>query len=178
MGDEQAINASSYSLFFAGLTQADYQRLYENRNRMDLSKYDGKYKDRLKSTGKFIWPTEGVITSHFGYRNAPTAGASSNHPAIDIGAPQGTAVIAADGGVIISAGANGGYGNSVGIKHDNGMITWYNHLYSWDVNVGDTVAQGQQIAQVGSTGISTGPHLDFKIMDVDGNPVDPEKYLN
>ena len=177
LGDEQAIIESSYALMWAGITQTDIDRLYKNRNRMDLSKYDGKYKDRLKSTGNFIWPTEGVITSHFGYRTAPTAGASSNHPAIDIGAPQGTAVVAADGGTVIYAGRNSGYGNSVGIKHDNGMVTYYNHLYSWNVNVGDTVGQGQQIAQVGSTGISTGPHLDFKILDTNGEPVDPEQYL-
>jgi murein DD-endopeptidase MepM/ murein hydrolase activator NlpD len=89
----------------------------------------------------------------------------------------GTAVVAADGGTVIYAGSNGGYGNSVGIKHANGMVTYYNHLSGWNVKVGDQVAQGQQIAQVGSTGISTGPHLDFKIMDTDGEPVDPEKYL-
>ena len=180
IGDEETINEALEPLAQAGILQEDLDRLWTNRNRIDLTKYKengGRYSDRLKSMGTFIWPTDGVITSHFGYRNAPTAGASSNHPAIDIGAPQGTAVVAADGGVVISAGANGGYGNSVGIKHDNGMITWYNHLYSWNVKVGDTVAQGQQIAQVGSTGISTGPHLDFKIMDTNGNPVDPEKYL-
>ena len=58
------------------------------------------------------------------------------------------------------------------------MVTYYNHLYSWNVKVGDTVGQGQQIAQVGSTGVSTGPHLDFKILDENGDPVDPEQYLN
>ena len=57
-------------------------------------------------------------------------------------------------------------------------MTYYNHLNGWNVKVGDTVAQGQQIATSGNTGISTGPHLDFKILDADGNPVDPEKYLN
>ena len=162
INDEDAIFEELTALVNVGFTQQDFEKAYKNRNRVNLKNYKdkgGKYSDRLKSMGTFIWPTDGVITSHFGYRNAPTAGASSNH------------------GVVISAGANGGYGNSVGIKHDNGMITWYNHLYDWNVKVGDTVAQGQQIAQVGSTGISTGPHLDFKIMDTNGNPVDPEKYL-
>lgn len=177
LNDENLMLESLRPLVHAGLTYDDLVRLYENRNKMQLDKYDGRYKDKLKSTGNFIWPTEGVITSHFGYRNAPTAGASSNHPAIDIGAPQGTAVVAADGGTVIYAGRNSGYGNSVGIKHDNGMVTYYNHLYSWNVKVGDSVGQGQQIAQVGSTGISTGPHLDFKILDANGEPVDPEKYL-
>ena len=181
IGDEGLIQESLTPLAAAGLTQEDLDKLWKNRNRVDLKKYKengGRYADKLKSMGTFIWPTEGVITSHFGYRNSPTAGASSNHPAIDIGASQGTPVVAADGGVVIYAGNNGGYGNSVGIKHDNGMVTYYNHLYAWNVKVGDTVGQGQQIAQVGSTGISTGPHLDFKILDKDGKPVDPEKYLN
>jgi len=177
VNDEEAIVDELVTLLRAGISKDDIYRIYNNRNRIDLSKYDGKYKDKLKSTGKFVWPTQGTITSHFGYRNSPTAGASSNHPAIDIGAATGTPVVAADGGVVITAGSNGGYGNSVGIKHDNGMVTYYNHLYSWNVKVGDTVAQGQQIAQVGSTGISTGPHLDFKILDQNGKPVDPEKYL-
>lgn len=177
LNDKDLMLETLEPLVRAGLTYDDLERLWENRNRMQISSYKGRYKDKLKSTGKFIWPTDGQITSYFGYRNAPTAGASSNHPAIDIGAPMGTDVVAADGGVVIYAGTNGGYGNSVGIKHDNGMVTYYNHLSAWNVKVGDTVAQGQQIANVGSTGISTGPHLDFKILDADGEPVDPLKYL-
>lgn len=179
MGNEQYILDELVPLIRAGLTREDFERLYKNRNR-GANTYSGKYNDPkyTKTTGQFIWPTDGVITSHFGHRNAPTAGASSNHPAIDIGASQGTPVVASDGGVVISAGANGGYGNSVGIKHSNGMVTYYNHLYAWNVKVGDQVGQGQQIGQVGSTGISTGPHLDFKILDAEGNPVDPEQYLN
>jgi murein DD-endopeptidase MepM/ murein hydrolase activator NlpD/ribosomal protein S18 acetylase RimI-like enzyme len=178
LNDKELMLETLTPLVRAGLSYEDLERLWDNRNRMQLSSYKGRYKDKLKSTGKFIWPTDGQITSYFGYRNAPTAGASSNHPAIDIGAPMGADVVAADGGVVIYAGTNGGYGNSVGIKHDNGMITYYNHLSAWNVNVGDTVAQGQQIANVGSTGISTGPHLDFKILDADGEPVDPLKYLS
>ena len=177
LNDKQLMLETLAPLVHAGLTYEDLERLWDNRNRMQLSSYKGRYKDKLKSTGTFIWPTNGTITSYFGYRNAPTAGASSNHPAIDIGAPMGTDVVAADGGVVIYVGQNGGYGKSVGIKHDNGMVTYYNHLSSWDVNEGDTVAQGQHIANVGSTGISTGPHLDFKVLDASGEPVDPLKYL-
>lgn len=179
IGNEDYIMDELVPLVAAGLSREDYEKLYKYRN-MGAKTYDGKYTDPkyTKTTGTFVWPTEGVITSHFGWRNAPTAGASSNHPAIDIGAPSGTTVVAADGGVVIYAGSNGGYGNSVGVKHANGMVTYYNHLSGWNVKVGDQVAQGQPIANVGSTGISTGPHLDFKILDADGNPVDPEKYLN
>jgi murein DD-endopeptidase MepM/ murein hydrolase activator NlpD len=181
INDEDAIFEELTALVGAGFTEEDFEKAYKNRNRVNLKNYKekgGKYADRLKSMGTFIWPATGPITSHFGFRDAPTAGASSNHPAIDIGIPIGTPVAAADGGVVIYAGQNSGYGKSVGIKHDNGMVTYYNHLDSWNVKVGDTVAQGQQIACSGNTGISTGPHLDFKILDADGNPVNPEKYLN
>lgn len=180
INDKDAMLETLAPLVRAGLSYDDLQRLWDNRNKIDIMKYksdNGRYADRLKSTGKFIWPTNGSITSYFGYRNAPTRGASSNHPAIDIGAPMGAEVVASDGGVVISTGWNGGYGNSVGIKHDNGMVTYYNHLSAWNVKVGDTVAQGQPIANVGSTGVSTGPHLDFKVLDANGKPVDPLKYL-
>jgi hypothetical protein len=180
INDKDAMLETLEPLVRAGLSYEDLERIWKNRNRIDVMKYKnskGRYADRLKSTGKFIWPTNGQITSYFGYRNAPTRGASSNHPAIDIGAPMGAEVVASDGGVVISAGWNGGYGNSVGIKHDNGMVTYYNHLSAWNVKEGDTVAQGQPIANVGSTGVSTGPHLDFKVLDANGKPVDPLKYL-
>ena len=85
--------------------------------------------------------------------------------------------MAADGGTVISAGNAGGYGNQVAVQHENGMVTYYSHLYSWNVKAGDTVSQGQQIGQVGSTGISTGPHLDFKV-EVNGEPVNPLEYLS
>lgn len=180
LGDNELIYEAMLPLVDAGIMKTDLDRLYENRNKMDLAKYkqNGRFKDKLKSMGTFIWPTEGVITSHFGYRGYVGPGASRNHPAIDIGAPAGTPVSASDGGTVIYAGWNGGYGNSVGVKHDNGMVTYYNHLSAWNVKVGDTVAQGQQIANVGNTGTSYGAHLDFKILDKNGKPVDPEKYLD
>ena len=177
MGNEDYIVDELVTLLRAGITRDDIYKLYKYRN-YGAKDYDGKYTqpEYRTSQGSYIWPTQGTITSHFGYRDAPTAGASSNHQAIDIGAPQGTPVVAADGGVVIEAGANGGYGNSVGIRHDDGTISYYNHLYTWGVKVGDKVSQGQQIGQVGSTGISTGPHLDFRLYK-DGEYLDPEQYL-
>lgn len=176
LNDEELMWEALDPLIQAGLTYDDMVKLYENRNRIKLDSYDGRFKDKLKSTGHYIWPTEGVITSEFGYRDAPTAGASTNHPAIDIGAPAGSPVIAADGGTVISAGWAGGYGKQVTIQHDDGTITYYSHLSWWDANVGDTVAQGQEIGKVGSTGNSTGPHLDFKV-EINGEPVNPIDYL-
>jgi murein DD-endopeptidase MepM/ murein hydrolase activator NlpD len=182
VGDENTIYEAMLPLVDAGITDADLEKLYKYRNRMNLEKYkeNGRYKDLLKSTGTFIWPVNGymTITSKFGARGYVGPGASRNHPAIDIGCPNGTPISAADGGVVIVAGWNGGYGNSVGIKHDNGMVTYYNHLSDFNVKVGDTVAQGQTIAASGNTGTSYGGHLDFKVMDANGKAVDPEKYLD
>ena len=131
-----------------------------------------------RGTGTFQAPIAGnfTITSHFGARSAPTRGASSYHPAIDIGVPTGTSVLAADSGKVIYTGSNGGYGISVGVDHGNGYVTYYNHLSGYGVKRGDYVRKGQEIAKSGSTGVSTGPHLDFKILK-DGKAVDPEQYL-
>ena len=179
MGNQQFIEEEATKLILAGLSEADYEKAYKNRNR-GRKTYKGKYSDEkyLKSTGTYVWPAQGPITSEFGYRNAPTAGASTNHPAIDIGAAYGSPVVAADGGTVVSVGWNGGYGNQVAVASDDGKtVLYYSHLSDWNVNVGDRVSQGAQIAQVGSTGNSTGPHLDFKV-EVNGEPVNPMDYLS
>ena len=170
-GDHTKAIACLVSLYMAGMTDADAQKLYENRWR-----YGGKGKSG-HGTGQFSWPCTGRISSYFGRRNAPTRGASSNHPSIDIAVSSGTTVCAADGGVVIYTGYNGGYGNSVGIDHGNGYVTYYNHLSSYNVQKGQMIKKGQPVALSGNTGTSTGPHLDFKILK-NGTPVDPMKYLN
>lgn len=177
LNNEQYINDEMSVLVRAGLTQADLEKLYKNRNRMNLKTYNGKYKDQLKSTGNYVFPVDGVITSDFGHRASPGGIGSTNHQGIDIGAKSGTPVGAADGGTVVMAGWYGGYGKTVQVKHDDGTITQYSHLSWWDVNEGDTVAQGQEIGLVGSTGNSTGPHLHLGVIK-DGNYVDPKQYFN
>ncbi len=136
--------------------------------------------------GVLEWPlpvnyaTYSRITSYFGPRKQPIAGASTNHGAIDIGIPLGTPVYSAELGTVIIASWQGGYGNFVMIKHDNGLYTAYGHLSGFNVNVGQRVSRGQQIAISGSTGISTGPHLHFEVRLSPGgssNRVDPLDYL-
>ena len=127
--------------------------------------------------GSGLWPVEGEITSYFGNRDAPTIGASTYHEGIDIAAALGTAVKAFNTGVVQFAGNAGGYGNQVIIDHLNGLVTYYSHLNDIMVSAGQTVTQGQQIGTVGSTGISTGPHLDFRTQQ-NGTFVDPLTYLN
>lgn len=128
-------------------------------------------------TGSLTHPVPGaVITSGFGGRVAPTAGATTGHDGIDYGAGYGAAVYAADSGTVITAQYNSARGNYIVINHGNGMQTWYQHLSSMNVTVGQTVARGQVIGNVGTTGISTGPHLHFEV-HVNGVPVNPLNYL-
>ena len=128
--------------------------------------------------GYFIWPVYGNITSSFGYRYI--FGSYSYHSGIDIAAPYGTGIQAADGGTVIWAGtgtgSNWSYGNYVIIDHGNGYQTYYAHCSSLLVSVGDKVYQGQTIARVGSTGRSTGNHCHFQVK-INGTTVNPLSYL-
>lgn len=136
-------------------------------------------------------PVSTRITSSFGNRKQPTAGASTNHQAIDIGGPsagtpEGTIyIIAAANGEVtdINAGCvshqtcNSSLGNYVKITHADGTITRYGHLYSVSVAKGEQVKQGQVIGMMGSTGVSTATHLDFQVV-ANGNKVDPLNYVS
>ena len=126
----------------------------------------------------YIWPVSGgYITSSFGRRKQPKAGASTNHPGIDIGVPIGTSVSATSGGTVITAGWQSGYGNVVYIQHPGGLVSRYGHLSRILVKTGQSVSQGQKIALSGNTGNSTGPHLHFE-MRMNGVAVNPLGYVN
>ena len=142
-----------------------------------------------KGENKVVNPVEGGTIPDgggFGWRTAPTTGASNNHKAIDIAAPQGTPVKAAMSGKIVGMNKYGygkdeyeGYGVSVTVDCGNGITMAYHHMVDGsnaNLNIGDEVKAGQQIGQVGSTGISTGPHLDFQVVK-DGKYVDPRNYI-
>lgn len=120
-------------------------------------------------SGELAWPVQGTITSRFGPRWG------TYHRGVDIGAPHGTPVIAADSGMVIFAGWNGGYGNLVKIAHGSNMQTWYAHLSEFAVSTGQEVKKGDVIGYVGSTGRSTGPHLHFEV-HVDGVAKDPLSF--
>ena len=128
-------------------------------------------------TGSFRWPTSGRISSYFGGRKSPGGIGSTNHKGIDIAAPYGTPVYAADGGIVTYAGWMSGYGYLVRINHNNnGYETYYGHNSSLTVSVGDRVYKGQQIARVGSTGNSTGNHCHFEVR-YNGVAKNPLNYL-
>lgn len=130
----------------------------------------------LIGSGKYIWPVPGTITSYFGNRVHPILRKVKYHTGIDIGAPMGTRISASDTGVVIFSSTNGGYGKMIAIDHGAGISTVYAHCSVLLVGSGQTVVKGQLIAQVGSTGFSTGPHLHFEVRK-DGIPVDPLNYL-
>lgn len=130
------------------------------------------------SGGAFVWPvpSSSIVTSDYGYRNHPSSGRYSFHSGIDIGAPTGAQILAASGGTVTSAGWNSSMGNYVMISHGNGLITVYMHASVLSVSTGQSVSAGQQIALVGSTGDSTGPHLHFSVR-LNGAYVSPWNYL-
>lgn len=130
------------------------------------------------SGGVFIWPVPGYnnITSYFGGRSAPTAGASTYHRGIDIACDTGASVVAASSGTVIVSAYNAAEGNYICIDHGGGVVTVYMHNSQLLVSVGESVSAGQTIALAGSTGYSTGPHCHFGVR-VDGTYVDPLGYL-
>ncbi len=129
--------------------------------------------------GQFAWPsTSTYITSPYGTRIHPVTGKLKTHTGLDIGAGMGTNIFAAaDGTVLVSGWNSGGYGNYVVIDHGGGLTTLYAHCSSLLVSAGQRVSRGQVIAKVGSTGVSTGPHLHFEVLK-NGAHTDPYAYLN
>ncbi|NEO26909.1 MAG: peptidoglycan DD-metalloendopeptidase family protein [Kamptonema sp. SIO4C4] len=131
----------------------------------------------LGGTGQFVRPHNAKITSKFGWRNHPILGGKRLHAGIDFGGSYGSPIFAADSGTVIFAGWYGGYGKTVIIDHGKGVTTLYGHTSTIQVQEGQPVEQGTTIAAVGSTGLSTGPHLHFELRQ-QGEPVDPLQFLS
>lgn len=131
------------------------------------------------ATGSFIWPAESSrrVTSPFGTRLHPILGVYKSHNGIDIGADYGTNILAADGGIVAVSQYSSSYGNYVVINHGNGNRTLYAHMSKRLVSVGDTVEQGQTIGLIGSTGMSTGPHLHYEVT-INGTRTNPLNYYS
>lgn len=131
----------------------------------------------ISGSGQLSNPCPGArISSEFGPRRAPTAGASTYHRGRDYAAASGTPIYASADGRVVTASYNSVRGNYVVIDHGNGLQTWYQHASRLYVSAGQKVSRGQNIAAVGTTGISTGAHLHYEV-HVNGTPVDPRKYL-
>lgn len=128
---------------------------------------------------RFVWPcpASGRVTSPFGKRSSPTKGASTYHNGVDIGASTGTNIVAAASGEVVSAGYSGAAGNMIMINHGGGIYTLYMHCSKINCSEGQSVKAGQTIGKVGSTGVSTGPHLHFGIRS-GGSYLNPLKYVS
>ncbi len=162
-------------------TRADKNALIAMEKELEIEEAEitrilESYKYGNAPGSKFMWPTPGRIKSGFGMRNHPIFGGLRFHAGIDIIAPNGTLVKAADGGEVIDAGYNQGYGYSVLVYHGGGFATRYAHLSRILVSVGQTVGRAQVIGLVGSTGWSTGPHLHFEVR-INGAAQNPFEYL-
>ncbi|MCT1684615.1 Murein DD-endopeptidase MepM and murein hydrolase activator NlpD, contain LysM domain [Corynebacterium appendicis CIP 107643] len=120
---------------------------------------------------KVVMPTQGRFTSGFGPRWGTV------HQGIDIANDLGTPILAVMDGTVINAGPARGFGKWVRVRHDDGSISVYGHIRSFNVNVGDRVSAGQQIAEMGSEGYSTGSHLHFEIMPDGETKVDPVPWF-
>jgi murein DD-endopeptidase MepM/ murein hydrolase activator NlpD len=128
--------------------------------------------------GVMKWPTPGYtrVSSPYGMRIHPIYKVKKMHTGIDIDAPSGAKIVAANSGKVILAGWNGGYGNCVIIDHGGGLATLYAHQSKILVSVGDKVQKGDTVGKVGSTGLSTGPHLHFEVRK-NGSTTNPIPYV-
>ena len=154
------------------------EMLLELQRQEELAKQNGG--SGVVSTGSYIWPLPGYSAGSrtFGTQFHPIDKVWKTHSGQDIGAPNGTTIIAADSGTVsvASTGWNGGYGNYVMIDHGGGRATLYAHMSSIAVTAGSSISQGDIVGYVGSTGKSTGPHLHFEVR-INGAAVDPMQYF-
>jgi len=173
---EDSPDAAEPEVLFAALTLNGVSKRFYRFRTPDDGVVD-YYDDEGKSAKKFLMRkpmTTGVLRSGFGMRRHPILKYTRMHTGVDFAAPRGTPILAAGNGVIEKAGRDSGYGNVIVVAHTNGYATVYAHQqgFAKGVAVGSRVRQGQVIGYVGSTGLSTGPHLHFEIR-VNEKPVDP-----
>lgn len=161
-----------------GQVQSDYTDYYYENGKKWYVK-EGLAYDHYNGEVTFTWPTPSstLISSYFGKREQPTAGASTEHKGIDIAAMHGSDIVAAASGTVVETGNNEFRGVYIIVKHADGLKTLYQHCSALHASTGDTVERGEKIASVGNTGVSTGAHLHFSVY-LDGVPVNPLFYVS
>lgn len=159
-----------------------YKKVYEEARRQEeqlkASLTYSSSGSEYMGTGEFCWPAPSYtrISSPYGWRNHPIYKTQKFHSGVDLAAPGGSNILAADDGKVISAGWNGGYGNCVVVDHGGGISTLYAHASRLCVSKGDVVTRGSVIAKVGTTGNSTGNHLHFEVL-INGKTTNPMPYI-
>ena len=149
------------------------ERLQQNLG--ELLEYFHDAKQVLSSTPS-IRPVQAIITSDFGRRFHPIDNRYMMHKGIDFGGRTGSEIVAPADGIVIYTGWRGGYGKTVVLDHGYGIQTHYAHLSKYRVKTGQNVSRGQTIAEMGSTGHSTGPHVHYEVRRF-GHPIDPAKFI-
>lgn len=171
--DDAKKDVEKYKAIYEAAEAAEAALIRENAKALSYSANPVKY-----TGGKFTWPVPGSqrVTSSYGYRIHPVYKTRKFHTGIDIGAGYGLNIVASADGTVTMATTNGGYGKCIIINHGSGLTTLYGHCSTLLVSVGDKVTRGQIIAKVGSTGVSTGPHLHYEVR-VNGATTDPIAYV-
>jgi len=178
-GPELSGESSAASLASALLALDDAQQVIGDRERQLRVLEDlllvSRVQDDVRPSG---WPVHaGYVSSGYGYRTDPLNGRRSYHPGIDFAGPAGTDVLAVASGIVQTVKVHPSYGKMIEINHGNGYVTRYAHNRKLLVEVGQRVVRGQPIAQMGSTGRSTGNHCHLEVM-LNGRTVNPAQYIN
>lgn len=172
------ISGPSLSMQQLQTTLNDLERLTDQRvdliTVMESRLFDQKILKSMIPTQEPV--VGGLLGSAFGWRIDPMNGGSALHTGLDFPADTGTSIVAAAGGVVVTQEYQSAYGNMLEVDHGNNLVTRYAHASRVLVRKGDLVKRGQKVAEVGSTGRSTGPHLHFEVL-VDGSYQDPQKFL-
>jgi murein DD-endopeptidase MepM/ murein hydrolase activator NlpD len=172
-GSNGDLNMSQFQSLMDAIAK-DIDRRSDYLNVVETTLMTDKIKSKLLPT---IQPVNvGYNSSGFGWRIDPFTGRNAFHAGIDFPSPIGTPIVAAAGGVVITAQYHPEYGNMLEIDHGNDITTRYGHTSKLYVKVGDIVKRGQHVADIGSTGRSTGPHLHFEVL-VKGVQQNPHKFL-
>jgi murein DD-endopeptidase MepM/ murein hydrolase activator NlpD len=174
-GGEEAGNVSEAELNDSlKQIQAEFEVSAQQLSVLESMLFEKELEQKSQPTTR---PSDGYVTSGFGYRMHPVLGGRAHHNGIDFDANIGDPVRSAGNGLVKYAGWKTGFGNVVEIDHQNGYVTVYGHNSAFTVKEGDVVRAGQVVAKAGSTGRSTGPHVHFEVHK-EGRPVNPQAFLN
>jgi len=172
------VSGRSLSMAELQATLVDLDRLTDQRTDLMTVMESRLFEQKIRSMMVPTQPpvADGNLGSLFGWRIDPFTGRSALHTGLDFAAGQGTPILAAAGGVVVAQEFHPEYGNMIEIDHGNDLVTRYAHASKTFVKKGDLIKRGQKIAEVGTTGRSTGAHLHFEVL-VQGIPQDPQKFL-